>query len=109
MAQYLYPLLLIVVILGVMFGISTVASYFWLRFLDGNFRKCPKCNTHGAGIIIDTTDLGTKTEIDFSRTPPQKITTHKVEDQYKCEKCSHIWTRTLNETKREKHKVQASR
>lgn len=105
MAQFLYPLLLIVLILGVMFGVSAIASYFWLRHLDANFRKCPKCETRSAGMIIDTVDLGTKTEIDFSRTPPLKITTHQVEDHYQCEKCSHIWTRNLYETKREKHKV----
>lgn len=109
MGEYLYPALLIVIILGIMFGVTVVASYFWLRYLDSNFRQCPKCETRGSGTIIDTIDLGSHTEIDFSRTPPQKITTHKVEDHYKCENCSHTWTRTLNEITREKHKVQTSR
>ena len=109
MADILYPLLIIVIILGAMFGVSTVSSYFWLRYLDGTFRKCPKCETRSAGLIIDSEDLGSKSEIDFSRTPPLKITTHQVEDTYECEKCKHIWKRTLTETKKKKHKVQISR
>lgn len=109
MPGFVFPLLLVVVFLLLMLGVGTLSSYLWLQHLDKNFRKCPQCEQRGVGEIVETVELDSGSEVDFSRKPPRRITTIHFEDHYKCAECGHAWTRPFRETQVERHKVRASR
>lgn len=105
MPEFVFPLLLIAIFIGIMFGVTTLTSYFWLRHMDNTVRRCPQCEAKGAGEITETVELDSSSEVDFKRKPPRLIVTKHFEDHYECNQCGHSWTRTFRETEVRRHKV----
>ncbi|MCA9996400.1 MAG: hypothetical protein KDE56_11665 [Anaerolineales bacterium] len=108
MPQYMYPLLLIVVFVGLLLVSVAVSIYLWLRHLDKVFRTCPACTVRGAGEIKDVVEIERTSEVDYNRDFPRLIVTTHFEDHYACNSCGHAWTRTFHETEVKRYRGSAT-
>jgi hypothetical protein len=99
---FMLPLLLCGA-LGILFVVSTVFSYFWLRYVDAESRKCPQCQTKGAGEVLEYEVVDSKSYVDSAaaqkiprrfrrRVKPIRVEEKKYKVDYKCNQCGHEWT-----------------
>lgn len=86
-----------------MLVVSTVFSYLWLRYIDAEARKCPQCQTKGAGEVLEYELVDSRSYVDSAavqkmprkfrrRAKPVQVEEKKYKVDYKCNQCGHEWT-----------------
>ena len=95
--------LLLCAALAIVLVVSTAVSYLWLRYVDALARKCPQCQTKGAGEVLEYEVVDSKSYVDSAaaqkiprrfrrRVKPITVEEKKYKVDYKCNQCGHEWT-----------------
>ncbi|MDX1522869.1 MAG: hypothetical protein R3264_14675 [Anaerolineae bacterium] len=96
----LFPGLLVCGFLGIMFLVALGSSFLWLRYVDGRYRRCPECGRKGAGYVVETELVDSRSHIDFKGRSRTRVTVETHNDHYQCEHCQHMWTAKFQKTDR---------
>lgn len=87
-----YPALLMCLLLGIMVAAILGSTLYWMRHVDNEYRKCPQCGKKGAGYVVHSEVIESKSYIDHKAWRRKQIKLEKIEDHYECENCQHTWT-----------------
>lgn len=110
-SNFVFPVLLLCGLFGIILLVGIGFSYLWLVWLDKEATKCPKCGERGGGELVESEVIHSRVYTEwrdtprmFSRDPrrrqPIQVTEKTYEDHFKCKYCGHQWTKTAQERKR---------
>ncbi len=108
----LLPLFLVCGLFALILAVGIGCSYLWLVWLGKEATKCPKCGKRGAGELLESKVIDSKSYTEWERRlrilggdADQRrlvqVTEQASEDHFECERCGHRWTRTAREKKRD--------
>jgi len=105
MASFVFPVLLLCGLFGIIILVGIGFSYLWLVWLGKEATKCPKCGERGAGELVESKVIHSRVYTEWKDTPrvfsrdprrrrPIQVTEKTYEDHFKCKYCGHQWTTT---------------
>jgi DNA-directed RNA polymerase subunit RPC12/RpoP len=103
--------LLICGMLGIMMAVATGFSYLWLRHVEAEAKRCPHCQSKGAGDVLEYEMIEEHTYIETDakgwlprrhrrRAKPVRVEKKKYKVDYRCSQCGHEWTGVAMEEER---------
>ncbi len=105
-ADILFPSLIVCGIFAIMLAVAIGCSYLWLLQLNKRATKCPKCGKPGAGELLDSEVIDSKSHMDwktrsgtFRESNPIRVTEEIYKDHFECRYCGHRWMKTAQWTK----------
>ncbi len=98
--DFLYFVLVFLIILAAFAVFWLVAGYVLFRLVDRKLRRCPNCKRGAAGVIIETEAEPLGVQLDRSGKQAVRIRSEKVVDQFECKHCGHHWMRSFKRTER---------
>ena len=110
--NYLFPVLLICGLFGIIFLVGIGFSYLWLVWLGKEATRCPECGRRGAGELVESQVINSKVHTEWRNTRSIfrrnstgreliRMTESTYEDHFECQYCGHQWTKTAQERKRQ--------
>ncbi len=109
-ANYVYPVLSICGLFGVILALGIGFFYLWLLYLGKKASKCPECDRKGAGELLESEVIHSKVYTEWrdasgfrkgsGERQQIQVTEKMYEDHFKCEHCGHEWTTTAQEIER---------
>lgn len=97
----LYFTLTFLIILAFFAVLWIIGGYLLAWDVDRKYRACPSCKRKAAGTITDTEVELLSSQIDRNKLTPFRVKREKITDQYQCDYCQHIWTKTFEREDRQ--------
>jgi hypothetical protein len=105
-ADVFFPSLIVCGISGLMLAVAIGCSYLWLVWLNKRETKCPECGRAGAGELVESKVIDSRSHLDwkkrsgpFQDTGPVRVTEETYEDHFECQYCGYRWTKTTQWTR----------
>lgn len=98
--DFLYFVLILLILLAAFGLFWLVAGYIIFRSVDSKLRRCPNCKRGAAGVIVESETEPLGTRIDRMGKDMVRVRHEKVIDHYECNHCGHTWIRSFERKER---------